>query len=64
MLCDYVTRGYGDHPPLTIAASVERRRRSAWGGAAVPLFFFIVGTEDNVSQPLSSRGKQFTTPKP
>ena len=35
MLCDYVTRGYGDHPPLTIAASVERRRRSAWGGAAV-----------------------------
>ena len=20
MLCDYVTRGYGDHPPLTIAA--------------------------------------------
>ena len=31
MLCDYyVTRGYGDHPPLTIAASVERRRRSAY----------------------------------
>ena len=29
-----VTRGYGDHPPLTIAASVERRRRSAGGGAA------------------------------
>ena len=22
MLCDYVTRGYGDYPPLTIAASV------------------------------------------
>ena len=40
MLCDYVTRGYGDHPLLTIAASVERRRRSAWGGAAAgrPVF--------------------------
>ena len=35
MLCDYVTRGYGDYFPLTTAASVEVQRRSAWGGAAV-----------------------------
>ena len=34
MLCDCVTRGCGDHSPLTTAAILEWRRRSAWGGAA------------------------------
>jgi len=33
MLCDCVTRGCGDHFPLTIAAILEWRRRSAWGRA-------------------------------
>jgi len=32
-LWDSVTRGYGDHSPLTTAAILEWRRRSAWGGA-------------------------------
>ena len=34
MLCDCVTRGCGDHSPLTSAAILEWRRRRAWGGAA------------------------------
>jgi len=34
MLCDCVTRGCGDHSPLTTAAILEWRRRSSWGGAA------------------------------
>jgi len=33
-LCDSVTRGYGDHSPLTTAAILEWRRRSAWGCVA------------------------------
>jgi hypothetical protein len=33
MLCDCVTRGCGDHSPLTTAATLEWRRRSAWGRA-------------------------------
>jgi len=33
MLCDCVTRGCGNHSPLTTAAILEWRRRSAWGGA-------------------------------
>ena len=32
--CESVTRGYGDHSPLTTDAALERRRRSAEGGAA------------------------------
>ena len=35
MLWECVTRGYGDHSPLTTAAIVEWRRRSAGGRAAV-----------------------------
>ena len=34
MPCDCVTRGCGDHSPLTTAAILEWRRRSTWGGAA------------------------------
>ena len=26
MLCDYITRGYGDHPPLTIVVPRGSRR--------------------------------------
>ena len=39
MLYDCVTRGCGDHPPLTTAAILEWRRRSSWG-RAVPLSTF------------------------
>ena len=33
MLCDYITRGYGDHPPLTIVVPRGARPKEGVTGA-------------------------------